>query len=308
MLWVLVDLSHRLARALRPCRHRLRRQSCVPADRPHHQRPSSDRARLRCLPHQRVRRGGSAAGRLRHLPRRGAQGGERHASAVEVHRSAQRRPHRAARRALLRHLPSGAPSRHHPAPWASRCRRTTAPSATTTSPTIGRATRAWPSPPARRPAATISTTTARSTRTSSSSTRASRPSSTRSASRSSTGSSEKEGAITLAKPLSPADADAPAAASRRRQGRGRLGGRPPRPGRRQLLGLPHHEGRSRRAGSPRPASRTARAATPARPRPSPKASTACGRREGLFATRDGPFGLFKQSALPPMTPARRGCR
>ena len=28
------------------------------------------------------------------------------------------------------------------------------------------------------------------------------------------------------------------------------------------------------------------------------------RRDGLFATRDGPFGLFKQSGLPPMTPAQ----
>ena len=27
-------------------------------------------------------------------------------------------------------------------------------------------------------------------------------------------------------------------------------------------------------------------------------------REGLFATNDGPLGLFKQARLPPMTPAQ----
>ncbi len=60
--------------ASRPGAHRLRRQPLVPADRQDHERPSPDRAGLRRLPHQRVRRRRGAAGRLRQLPRRGAEG------------------------------------------------------------------------------------------------------------------------------------------------------------------------------------------------------------------------------------------
>ena len=262
-------------------------------DRPHHQRSSSDRARVRRLPHQRVRRRGCAAGRLRQLSRRGAEGRERHPSEIEIHRSAQCRPHRAARRALLRDLPSGASSRHHARHGRHAAQTITASTAITTSPTTVRATRDWPSPPARPRAATISTTTVRSTRISSSSTPASRPSSTRSVSRWSSGSKRKKARSPSPNALAAGRRRRAGRAPRRCQDRRRLGRRRPRAGRRQLLGLPHHAGRAgaldRGAGPRRPA----RVATPNQATTFTEGKHGMRLRDGLVATRDGPFGLFK---------------
>ena len=114
---------------------------------------------------------------------------------------------------------------------------------------------------------------------------------------------EKEGAVTVAKPLAAGDADAPAARRVDRQDRGGLGRRPPCAGGRQLLGLPHRAGRTGALdrGAELAECKTCHAS---------QATTftegkhGMRRRDGLVATRDGPFGLFKQSALPPMTPAQ----
>ncbi len=70
-----------------------------------------------------VRRPRSAAGILRALPRSGAEGRGGQAPAQQIHRPAQRRAGREARRDPVRHLPRRAPPGDHAARWASRSPR-----------------------------------------------------------------------------------------------------------------------------------------------------------------------------------------
>ena len=89
------------------------------------------------------------------------------------------------------------------------------------------------------------------------------------------------------------------------RGRRRLGARPP--ARRQASTAPAATPRkpSRaldRRAEPR---RSAGAATQARRPPSPKASTACACARGFCRPMTAPFGLFRATALSPMTPAQR---
>ena len=132
------------------------------------------------------------------------------------------------------------------------------------------------------------------------------PDATRSAARdaSSSSSRRKDGRSRSPKPLSAARRRRTGRASDRCRDRRRLGGRRACARRASTAPAATPRKMSLRAGSPRPASSHARAATTNQATTFTEGRHGMRLREGLFATHDGPLGLFKQTKLPPMTPAQ----